>query len=85
MRMVNSRLLLERVWGNRDIPLRERALWRLLYDSASRAEAVLDPETGQARLSYEMAEYSGGKTLLSCLTEAVLSHRSWPNLNLIGR
>ena len=25
----------------RDIPLRERALWRLLYDSASRAEAVL--------------------------------------------
>ena len=32
---------LERLWGNRDIPLRERALWRLLYDSASRAEAVL--------------------------------------------
>jgi hypothetical protein len=32
---------LERLWGNRDIPLRERTLWRLLYDSASRAEAVL--------------------------------------------
>jgi integrase len=32
---------LERLWGNRDIPLRERALWRLLYDSAARAEEVL--------------------------------------------
>lgn len=32
---------LERLWNNRKIPLRERALWRLLYDSASRAEAVL--------------------------------------------
>lgn len=32
---------LERLWGNREIPLRERALWRLLYDSASRAGAVL--------------------------------------------
>ena len=32
---------LERLWGDRKIPLRERALWRLLYDSASRAEAVL--------------------------------------------
>jgi len=32
---------LERLWGNRDIPLRERALWRLLYDSAARAEEAL--------------------------------------------
>ncbi|MGH3193015.1 MAG: tyrosine-type recombinase/integrase [Streptosporangiaceae bacterium] len=32
---------LERLWTKKDIPLRERALWRLLYDSASRAEAVL--------------------------------------------
>jgi integrase len=32
---------LERLWGNCDIPLRERALWRLLYDSASRADAAL--------------------------------------------
>ena len=32
---------LERLWGNRDIPLRERALWRLLYDSAARAEDAL--------------------------------------------
>jgi site-specific recombinase XerC len=27
--------------GNRAVPLRERALWRLLYDSAARAEEVL--------------------------------------------
>ena len=32
---------LERLWGDREIPLRERALWRLLYDSAARAEEVL--------------------------------------------
>ena len=32
---------LERLWSRPDIPLRERALWRLLYDSAARAEEVL--------------------------------------------
>lgn len=32
---------LERLWADREIPLRERALWRLLYDSAARAESVL--------------------------------------------
>lgn len=32
---------LERLWSKKDIPLRERALWRLLYDSAARAESVL--------------------------------------------
>jgi site-specific recombinase XerD len=32
---------LERLWARSDIPLRERALWRLLYDSAARAEEVL--------------------------------------------
>jgi integrase len=32
---------LERLWGKADIPLRERALWRLLYDSAGRAEEAL--------------------------------------------
>src|SRR5260221_5072076 len=88
---------LERLWARQDIPLRERALWRLLYDSAARAEealgldvgdldlgnrqarartkgghtrplhfqtaahrvpaaADLDPASGRARLSYEMAE-----------------------------
>src|SRR5436190_22800423 len=32
---------LERLWSRTDIPLRERALWRLLYDSAARADEVL--------------------------------------------
>jgi integrase len=32
---------LERLWSRRDIPLRERALWRLLYDSAGRAQEAL--------------------------------------------
>jgi len=32
---------LERLWTGTKHPLRERALWRLLYDSASRADAVL--------------------------------------------
>ena len=29
---------LDRLWARSDIPLRERALWRLLYDSAARAD-----------------------------------------------
>jgi integrase len=32
---------LERLWARPGIPLRERALWRLLYDSAARAEEAL--------------------------------------------
>jgi len=32
---------LERLWARTDIALRERALWRLLYDSAGRAEEAL--------------------------------------------
>ena len=32
---------LDRLWARTDIPLRERALWRLLYDSAARAQEAL--------------------------------------------
>jgi len=32
---------LERLWERRDIALRERTLWRLLYETASRADEVL--------------------------------------------
>ena len=32
---------LERLWGRPDMALRERALWRLLYESAARAQEVL--------------------------------------------
>ncbi len=32
---------LERLWARADIPLRERTLWRLVYDSAARADEAL--------------------------------------------
>ncbi len=32
---------LERLWERRDIALRERTLWRLLYETAARADEVL--------------------------------------------
>jgi len=32
---------LERLWERRDIDLRERTLWRLLYETAARADEVL--------------------------------------------
>ena len=32
---------LKRLWSSQDIPVRERALWRLLYDSAGHAEDAL--------------------------------------------
>ncbi len=32
---------LERLWERRDIELRERTLWRLLYETAARADEVL--------------------------------------------
>jgi len=36
-----SRPAIEALWERRDIPLREKALWRLLYESAARAQSVL--------------------------------------------
>jgi integrase len=32
---------LQRLWERRDIELRERTLWRLLYETAARADEVL--------------------------------------------
>jgi integrase len=32
---------LERLWSGRDVPLREKTLWRLLYETAARANEVL--------------------------------------------
>ena len=40
---------LERLWARTDIPLRERALWRLLYDSAARAEEALGLDVRRPR------------------------------------
>jgi len=36
-----SRTRIDRLCRRRDVPLREKALWRMLYESASRASAVL--------------------------------------------
>jgi integrase len=36
-----SRLRIDRLCRWRDVPLREKTLWRMLYESASRASAVL--------------------------------------------
>lgn len=33
--------VLERLWSRSDVPLRERTLWRMLYETAARAEEVL--------------------------------------------
>ncbi|MGH2900360.1 MAG: site-specific integrase, partial [Solirubrobacteraceae bacterium] len=32
---------LERLWQRREIPLRERTLWRMLYETAGRADEIL--------------------------------------------
>ena len=57
---------LERLWGNRKIPLRERALWRLLYDSAARAEEVLGLDVPDLDLANRQARarVKGGDTHL---------------------
>ena len=39
---------LDRLWARTDIPLRERALWRLLYDSAARADGVHEGDCSAA-------------------------------------
>ena len=57
---------LERLWGNREVPLRERALWRLLYDSAARAEEVLGLDVPDLDLANRQARarVKGGDTHL---------------------
>jgi site-specific recombinase XerC len=55
-----------RLWGNRKTPLRERALWRLLYDSAARAEKVLGLDVPDLDLANRQvrARVKGGDTHL---------------------
>ena len=57
---------LERLWGKRNIPLRERALWRLLYDSAARAKSVLALDVPDLDLANRQARarVKGGHTHL---------------------
>jgi integrase len=55
---------LERLWARADIPLRERALWRLLYDSAARADEALRLDVGDLDLANRQARTrtKGGHT-----------------------
>ncbi len=46
---------LERLWARTDIALRERALWRLLYDSAARAEEALGLDVSDLDLASRQA------------------------------
>ena len=46
---------LERLWARTDIPLRERALWRLLYDSAARAGEALGLDIADLDLANRQA------------------------------
>jgi integrase len=43
------------LWARADIPLRERTLWRLLYDSAARAEEVVGLDVGDLDLANRQA------------------------------
>src|SRR6266699_822270 len=47
---------LERLWNRPDVPLRERALWRLLYDSAARAEEALGLDVDDLDLANRQAK-----------------------------
>ena len=56
---------LERLWERRDIQLRERTLWRLLYETAARADEVLrlnvedlDIPAKRARTRCDMTSWS---------------------------
>ena len=53
---------LERLWARTDIPLRERALWRLLYDSAARAEEALGLDVPDLDNRQARARTKGGHT-----------------------
>ena len=47
---------LEQLWSRADVPLRERALWRLLYDSAARAEEALGLDVDDLDLANRQAK-----------------------------
>jgi len=46
---------LERLWSRTEVPLRERALWRLLYDAAARAEEALGLDVDDLDLANRQA------------------------------
>lgn len=46
---------LERLWSRADVPVRERAFWRLCYDTAGRAEEILGLDVGDIDLANRTA------------------------------
>lgn len=59
-----DRAVIDRICTRRDIPLRERLLWRMLYESASRATAVLELNIEDCDLDNRRAKVTvkGGDT-----------------------
>lgn len=55
---------LERLWSDQAIPLRERTLWRMLYETAARAEEVLQLDVQDLNLPERQAltRRKGGHT-----------------------
>lgn len=60
-----SRSWIDRLCRRRDVPLREKTLWRLLYESASRASAVLALNVEDPGLPSKQARVTakGGNTM----------------------
>jgi len=50
---------LEKLWGRRDVPLRERTLWRLLYETAGRAQEILELDVADVDLPNRRAVIIG--------------------------
>ena len=55
---------LEALWSRRDVPVREKALWRLLYDTAARATEILSLDVDDVDLPNRRARVTskGGAT-----------------------
>lgn len=66
---------LERVWKRRDIDLRERTLWRLLYETAARANAVLGLDIEDLDLAGKRAR-TRSKATSTCCSSARGSSRA---------
>ncbi len=50
---------LERLLSRRDVPLRERTLWRLLYETAARSQEILDLDLADVDLPNRRAVITG--------------------------
>jgi integrase len=50
---------LEALWGRKDIPIRERTLWRLAFDTAGRANEILGLDVENLNLGERSARVTG--------------------------